>query len=57
MDPKLRKAITAGLDAADAIYTAIYENPDGLCWGDVLAFAHQQHKAVKAARRAMEKER
>ena len=55
MDAKLRKAIEAALDAGDAMFNALWENPDELNWGEVLAFVKAQHKAIKAARRALAK--
>ena len=55
MDAKLRKAIEAALDAGDAIVTQVCDNPEQMAWGDVLAFAKQQHKAIKAGRRALAK--
>ena len=55
MDPKLRKAILAALDAGDAIASEVLDPQRN--WGDAQAFVQEQHKAVKAARRAMEKER
>lgn len=55
MDPKLRKVILAALDAGDAIASEVLDPQRN--WGDAQAFVQDQHKAVKAARRAMEKER
>ena len=53
MDAKLRKKIEAAIDAGDAIVTQVCDNPEQMAWGKVLAFVQQQHKAIKAARRAM----
>ena len=35
--------------------TQVCDNPEQMAWGEVLAFAKQQHKAIKAARRALAK--
>lgn len=55
MEAKLRKAIEAALDAGDAIVTQVCDNPQQMAWGDVLVFVKRQHKAIKAARRALAK--
>ena len=55
MDPKLRKAILAALDAGDAMFNENREPTMNV--GQQWAFVQEQHKAVKSARRAMEKER
>lgn len=54
MTPKLRKAIEAALDAADEIVREI-ENPT-MNLRDNWEFVKGQYKAIKAARRALEKE-
>ena len=54
IDAKLRKAIEAALDAGDAMFDE-WENPT-MCVGDAYLFAKEQHKAIKAARRALAKE-
>ena len=54
IDAKLRKAIEAALDAGDAMFDE-WENPT-MCVGDAYLFAKDQHKAIKAARRALAKE-
>ena len=51
MDAKLRKAIEAGLDAGDAMFKE-WETPT-MNILDAYSFAKQQHKAIKAARRAL----